>query len=60
MLSRNTYNTKQNKTTQKTRIKRADNPAIMKAAHTKDTDRTMDQARQGFEKRNKDIKDIIY
>ena len=57
MFSRNTYNTKQNKTIQKTKIKRADNPAIMKAAHTEDTKRTTDQARQGFEKRNKDIED---
>ena len=57
MLSRNTYNKKQNKTTQKTKRKRADNPAIMKAAHTKEIDRTTDQARKGFEKRNKDIED---
>ena len=29
----------------------------MKAAHTKEIDRTTDQARKGFEKRNKDIED---
>ena len=39
---------------QKQKIKRADNPAILKAAHTEDTESTMDQARLGFEK---DIED---
>ena len=55
MLFKSIYNTKQNKNT--TKIKRADNPAILKAAHTKENESIMDKARLGFEKRNKDIED---
>jgi len=57
VLFKSTNNKKQNTNTMKAKIKRADNPGIMKAAHTIDTESSMDQARLGFEIRNKDIKD---